>query len=97
MQRFFDENGVRTHYGQPYINEEETMAITSLYSPNGPGPHYGLYDRGSTACGRWVDHFHSYMRKHPHVVAAETVDRDGRVQYINGPRPRQVVKFRNWS
>lgn len=43
-------NGVRDRRGRPYISQEELRRSFTLYDPEGPPIHYGLYDAAPPTC-----------------------------------------------
>jgi hypothetical protein len=74
-------DGQRDRSFRPYINQEELKRNLILYDPNGYNVGTGLYDRTQQTCGRWVDHFHQFQKKH-HTPPEYIVEPNGRSVYI---------------
>ena len=79
MEIWVNSDGSRARpFGTPYIDQSELHRNVTYFNPEGPGPHYGLYDRTQPTCQRWVDYSHNYLTRNrpaPHGIASP----DGRV------------------
>lgn len=78
MQVLLNPDGTRNREFRPYIEEEEQANSVYLYDPNGPGFHYGLYDRAQPSCGSWLNIYEQYPSKIPFAV----VDYTGREHLV---------------
>jgi len=83
------DSGLRDREFRPYINEEELSRSVYLYSPNGPGFHYGLYDTAQPSCTSWLDIYEQY----PSKIPAEVVDATGRLHLVRPNWYRHGYKY----
>ena len=73
MNVWLNPDGTRNREFRPYISQEETARSVYLYSPNGPGFNYGLYESaGQPSCGGWLNIYHQYPSKIPTGVVDQT-------------------------
>ncbi len=73
MQVILNPDGTRNRDFRPYIEEEEQSNSVYLYSPNGPGFHYGLYETGGQpSCGSWLGIYDQYPSKIPIAIIGAT-------------------------
>lgn len=76
MEVFVDNAGRRVFINSPAVDQSELKRNVVLYDPNGYNLGCGLYDRPQPSCERWVDHFHSFQKKHP-VPPLYSVNQNG--------------------
>ena len=90
MNVWLNEDGTRNREFRPYINQEETSRNLYLYSPNGPGFHYGLYDSAQPSCQSWVRGIYD---QYPSKVPSEIADNTGRLHMVRPSWWRRGYKY----
>lgn len=73
MNVWLNSDGTRNREFRPYIEQENQANSVYLYDPEGPGFHYGLYEKAQPSCGYWIDIYNQY----PSKVPMQTVDKHG--------------------
>jgi len=78
MEIILNPDGTRNRDFRPYIMEEEQANSVYLYSPNGPGFRYGLYESAQPSCGSWLDIYDQF----PSKVPGSVIDFTGREHLV---------------
>lgn len=86
MEVILNPDGTRDRSYRPYIEEEELGNSVYLYSPNGPGYNYGLYDSAQPSCGTWYNEYQTWPSRTP----ARYIDSNGYSKYVNEPQQRKT-------
>lgn len=89
MNVWLNPDGTRDREFRPYISQEETARSVYLYSPNGPGFNYGLYETAQPTCGGWLDIYDQY----PSKIPFEVVDKTGRLHMVQPTNWRHGYKY----
>lgn len=70
-------DGTRNTDYRPYIDQEETTRVTTLYNPHVPY-HYGLYDSARPSCKSFQNYFwDTVSSEYPHDQPIYSVNRYG--------------------
>lgn len=76
MNIWVNSDGTRNRDFRPLIQNEWFAKNLSIYNPNDPNVHYGLYDTAQPTCGPFVSVWDSYPGRKPDA----TVDTYGRLK-----------------